>query len=109
MKLNIYNKNEIVKTFECENYDLKFGVVEDVIELFDFEDLKSSSDIELIKIVGRVIPKSLGSIKDLMKDIFNGITDEDLKNTTIKELAGVLIEVVKYALNQISEGINQKK
>lgn len=109
MKLNIYDKNEVVKTFECENYDLKFGVVEDVIELFDFEDLKSSSDIELIKIVGRVIPKSLGSIKDLMKDIFNGLTDKDLKNTTIKELAGVLIEVVKYALNQISEGINQKK
>lgn len=109
MKLNIYDKNEVVKTFECENYDLKFGVVEDVIELFDFEDLKSSSDIELIKIVGRVIPKSLGSIKDLMKDIFNGLTDEDLKNTTIKELAGVLTEVVKYALNQISEGINQKK
>ena len=109
MKLNIYDKNKIVKTFECENYDLKFGVVEDVIELFDFEDLKNSSDIELIKIVGRVIPKSLGSIKDLMKDIFVGLTDEDLKNTTIKELAGVLIEVVKYALNQISEGINQKK
>lgn len=109
MKLNIYDKNEIIKTFECENYDLKFGVVEDVIELFDFEDLKSSSDIELIKIVGRVIPKSLGSIKDLMKDIFPGLTDEDLKNTTIKELSGVLIEVVKYALNQISEGINQKK
>lgn len=109
MELNIYEKNEIIKTYKSENYEIKFGVVEDIIELFDFDDLKKGNDIELIKTVGKVIPKSLGTIKNLMKDIFEGLTDEELKNTTINELSQVLIEVIKYALNQISDGINSKK
>lgn len=109
MELNIYEKNEIIKTYKSENYEIKFGVVEDIIELFDFDDLKKGNDIELIKTVGKVIPKSLGTIKNLMKDIFEGLTDEELKNTTINELSRVLIEVIKYALNQISDGINSKK
>lgn len=109
MKLNIYEKNEIIKTYSSENYEIKFGVVEDIIELFDFDDLKKGNDIELIKTVGKVIPKSLGTIKNLMKDIFEGLTDEELKNTTVNELSQVLIEVIKYALNQISDGINSKK
>ena len=36
MELNIYEKNEIIKTYKSESYEIKFGVVEDIIELFDF-------------------------------------------------------------------------
>lgn len=109
MILNIYNKNTIIKTYEAENYDIKFGVVEDVIELFDIDELKKGDDIELIKLVGKAIPKSLGSIKNLMKDIFDGLTDEELRNVKIKEMAQIIVTIIKYALNQISDGINKKK
>lgn len=109
MILNIYNKNAIVKTYEVDNYDIKFGVVEDVIELFDMDELQKGDDIELIKLVGKTIPKSLGSIKDLMKDIFDGLTDEELRNVKIKEMAQIIVTIIKYALNQISDGISKKK
>lgn len=109
MILNIYNKNTIIKTYEAENYDIKFGVVEDVIELFDMDELQKGDDIELIKLVGKTIPKSLGSIKNLMKDIFDGLTDEELRNVKIKEMAQIIVTIIKYALNQISDGINKKK
>lgn len=109
MILNIYNKNTIIKTYEAENYDIKFGVVEDVIELFDMDELKKGDDIELIRLVGKTIPKSLGSIKNLMKDIFDGLTDEELRNVKIKEMAQIIVTIIKYALNQISDGINKKK
>lgn len=109
MILNIYNKNAVTKTYECESYDIKFGVVEDVIALFDMDDLKTGDDIELIKIVGKAIPKSLGSIKDLMKDIFDGLTDEELRNVKIKEMAQVIIQIIKYALAQINDDLSKKK
>ena len=109
MILNIYNKNTIIKTYEAENYDIKFGVVEDVIELFDMDELQKGDDIELIKLVGKTIPKSLGSIKDLMKDIFDGLTDEELPNVKIKEMAQIIVTIIKYALSQISDGISKKK
>ena len=109
MILNIYNKNAIVKTYEADNYDIKFGVVEDVIELFDMDELQKGDDIELIKLVGKTIPKSLGSIKDLMKDIFDGLTDEELRNVKIKEMAQIIVTIIKYALSQISDGISKKK
>lgn len=109
MILNIYNKNTIIKTYEAENYDIKFGVVEDVIELFDMDELQKGDDIELIKLVGKTIPKSLGSIKNLMKDIFDGLTDEELRNVKIKEMAQIIVTIIKYALNQISDGISKKK
>lgn len=109
MILNIYNKNTIIKTYEAENYDIKFGVVEDVIELFDMDELKKGDDIELIRLVGKTIPKSLGSIKNLMKDIFDGLTDEELRNVQIKEMAQIIVTIIKYALNQISDGISKKK
>lgn len=109
MILNIYNKNTIIKTYEAENYDIKFGVVEDIIELFDMDELKKGDDIELIRLVGKTIPKSLGSIKNLMKDIFDGLTDEELRNVKIKEMAQIIVTIIKYALNQISDGISKKK
>lgn len=109
MILNIYNKNTIIKTYEAENYDIKFGVVEDVIELFDMDELQKGDDIELIRLVGKTIPKSLGSIKNLMKDIFDGLTDEELRNVKIKEMAQIIVTIIKYALNQISDGISKKK
>ena len=109
MILNIYNKNTIIKTYEAENYDIKFGVVEDVIELFDMDELQKGDDIELIKLVGKAIPKSLGSIKNLMKDIFDGLTDEELRNVEIKEMAQIIVTIIKYALSQINDGISKKK
>lgn len=109
MILNIYNKNTIIKSYECESYDIKFGVVEDVIGLFDMDELQKGDDIELIKLVGKTIPKSLDSIKNLMKDIFDGLTDEELRNVKIKEMAQIIVTIIKYALSQISDGINKKK
>ena len=37
LKLNIYNKKEIVKTYTAETYDLMFGTVEDLIDLINLD------------------------------------------------------------------------
>lgn len=108
MKLPIYEKRNVVKTYETENYDLQFGTVEDVMTLFNVDKLKTGSDIELIKIVGEALPKCIQTVKPLMKDIFEGLTDDELKNAKMKDIINIIVEVIKYAFSQISLGVDSK-
>ena len=108
MKLNIYEKKQIVKTYEAESYDLMFGTVEDVLTIFDVDSLTSGADVELIQMVGRALPKCINTVKPLLKDIFEGLTDDELKNVKMKDIASVIVEVVKYAFAQMSIGVDTK-
>ena len=108
MRLNVYEKRRVVKTYEADSYDLPFGVIEDVADVINLDQLETGSNAELIKIAGGVVLRCKDTVKDLMKDIFEGITDEELKKTTITEMAQVLIEVVRYTSEQLSKGLNRK-
>lgn len=108
MKLNIYKKGKIEKTYEADTYDLMFGTVEDIAAAIDFDALQTGSDAEIIKIVGKVFLKSRETITDLMKDVFPGITDEELRRTKITEMARVIVEVVQYTIAQLSKGTAPK-
>lgn len=104
MKLNIYEKKEVVKTYTADTYDLPFGIVEDVAEAVNLDDLKTGDDVEIIKMVGNLVLKSMDTIKVLIKDIFDGITDEEIRKTTVPEIAQVLVDIVKFTIAQLSLG-----
>lgn len=108
MKLNIYEKKKIIKTYETDVYDLMFGTVEDVANAIDIDSLKTGSDVEIIKMVGKLVMTSMGTVKNLLKDIFDGLTDEELKNTKVSEIATVLVDVVKFTIAQLNLGVNEK-
>nr|DAY64247.1 MAG TPA: hypothetical protein [Caudoviricetes sp.] len=108
LKLNIYEKKKIVKTYTAETYDLMFGTVEDLIDLIDLDQLKNGTDAEIIKLVGKVIINGMGIIKPLLKDIFEGLTDEELKKTKVSEISTALVEIVKFSISQITKGTNGK-
>lgn len=108
LKLNIYEKRKIIKTYRTETYDIMFGTVEDLINIIDLDKMKSGSDSEVIKLVGEVVMNGLGVIKPLLKDMFDGLTDEELRNTRVSEIATVLVEVVKFAITQMGSGSNGK-
>lgn len=109
MQLNVYKNREIEKTYEAENYDLMFGTVEDIMTIFDIDALKTGSDVELINLVTKALPTCLNIINPLLKDIFEGLTDEELKRVKLKEVAIVLVDVIKYTLTEISKGFGVKK
>lgn len=102
MKLNIYEKKQVIKTYEADAYDLMFGTLEDVADAVKLDDLKSGSDVELLKMIGNLVLNSMSTVKDLMKDIFEGITDEELKNVKVSEIAVVLLDVVKFTIAQLN-------
>lgn len=104
MKLNIYEKKNIVKTYTAETYELMFGTVEDVAEAVKLDDLKTGSDTEIIGLVSNLVMKSMSTVKELMKDIFDGLTDEELKNTRVSEIVQVVIDVVMFTMNELGKG-----
>lgn len=108
LKLNIYNKKRVEKTYTAETYDLMFGTVEDLVDIINLDKLQTGSDAEIIKLVGDVVVHGLDIIKPLLKDIFEGLTDDELKYTKVKEIATVLVNVVKFSVGEIGKGANEK-
>ena len=108
LKINIYNKREITKTYTNETYDLMFGTIEDFMDLINVDELKTGSDQEIIMLVGKAVPKGMGTIKALLKDVFEGMTDEELKHTKVKEITKVLVNIIKSSITEIGKGIDEK-
>lgn len=109
MKLNIYKGKKVIKTYETSEYDLPFGIVEDVTSVVDIDGIQSMTDTEILKMVGKAAVKSMDSIKELLHDMFPEITDEEIRATTIPEIAGVIIDVVKYTITLLGRGLTEKK
>lgn len=110
MELNIYTKKDgkqvIEKTYKADTYDLMFGTVEDVAEAIHIDELNGEvTDQALLMLVMKFAMRSKDTVKDLMKDIFNGLTDDELKNTKVAEMARVLVEVIQYTIGQITKGV----
>lgn len=108
LKLNIYDKKQIIKTYTAETYDLMFGTVEDLIDVIDLDKMDKASDTEIIKLAMDTVMNGFGIIKPLIKDIFDGLTDEELRMCKVSEIATVLVEVVKFTIIQMGKGNNSK-
>lgn len=108
MKLSIYKKREIVKTYEADKYDLMFGVLEDVANAVKLDELKTGSDTEILKMVLDLVMRSMGTVSELMKDIFEGLTDEELRSAKVSEIAEVLMDVIHLTIEQLGKGFGAK-
>lgn len=108
MELNIYEKKQVVKTYKTDVYDLMFGTVEDVANAIKLDELKTGSDVEIMKMIGKLVLTSMDTIKGLLKDIFDGLTDEELKNVKVSEIATVLVDVVRFTVTQLNLGAKGK-
>ena len=96
LTLNIYKGKEVEKTYTTDTYDIMFGTIESVIEVIDLNKLDDNLEL------GKMILKLLPQIKPMLKDIFDGVTDEEIKRTKVKELVPIFVEVFTYALNELS-------
>ena len=104
MKLNIYGKGgEVEKTYTSNSVKLKTGVCEDLLKIIDIDKMTDKNlsnevlGVEMIKIV----VKSYDIIKPLILDIFDGLTEEELRNTDVKEVAEVIKTAVVFTLNSL--------
>lgn len=102
IKLNIYKGKKIEKTYTATSYDLMYGTVEDFINIIDIDKINDE-----IAVAGMIV-KGFGQVKPLLMDVFEGLTEEELKNAKIKELVTVIIELGKGVLEDFGYMIDSK-
>ena len=104
LKLNIYNKDRsIEKTYQANDYAIMHGVVEDLLDALDVEALTGKDKENMLAAVSRLLRSRKDVVYPLLKDIFDGLTDDEIRRTTTIELIDVVISVAKYSLNEIKE------
>ena len=95
LRLNIYNGKTIEKTYVAEEIDIMFGTVEDLLDVIDFDNL--SDEKEVVK----VVIKTLNNLKPFLKQIFDGLTDDEIKRTKVKELIPLFVDIVTYTMEEL--------
>lgn len=111
MTLNVYDGNKIVKTYKSNDFTLMTGTCEDIINMVDIDKLTSGQlnqqqlGIEVVKIVA----KSFNKFRPFLQEVFVGLTDEEYRHTSIKEVAGTVIKIVTYTIQELfNVGDNSK-
>lgn len=102
MKLNIYDHKEVIKTYEANEYELMFGTVEDMIDAAKLDKIESGTDAEIVMAATNLVTTSMDTVKDLLKDVFDGLTDDEIRHTRVSEIINVIVDVIRYAISQIS-------
>lgn len=103
LTLNIYKGREIEKVYKASEYDIMFGTVEDLINLIDTDKLTGNvSDTDFISAVVVLLKGGFEQVKSLFKELFPGVTDEELKRVKMKDIAKILISVLKYGFAEMA-------
>ena len=56
----------------------------------------------------KMVIDALPVIKDILKDVFEGLTDEELKRTSVQDIMKVVIEIVQYAMATLGKSVSPK-
>lgn len=108
IKLNIYNREtkELVKTYTTDSVQLMFGTVEDILAVVDIDKLDDE------KAVALMIVKAWKELKPFLKDVFPGLTDEEIKGVKINEMIPTFMDIFKgigETMGVLVSGKNQNR
>ena len=71
------------------------STMEDLVNCIDLD--KADDNVEVGKMVLKVLPQ----IKPLLKQIFPGVTDSEIRCAKVKELVPIFVSAFKYAFSEI--------
>lgn len=112
-ELNIYdNKGNIVKTYKTEYIYISTGIVEDIFKLVDIDKLlsKGTTQEELGAEMLKIVVKGWSNFKQIIMQIFDGLTEEEFKNTRLNEIVSIIFYILNNALSSLNNiGTNEKK
>lgn len=108
MELNIYEKGEIKKTYEMNVNDLLFGTIDDVSKALDIKHGEKITVSEISTIVSEFIDSDIDKAKEIVKGIFDGLTDEELRNIKMTEFMSVIVEVIGFTIGALGKASSEK-
>lgn len=98
LKLNVYDKNDkkkVAKTCVANSYELMLGTTEDLMNIVDPD--KINDKVELAKMV----VKGYKQLKPLLFDIFEDLTEEDMRTVKVKELIPLFADIINCILEDL--------
>lgn len=95
-KLNIYNGKTIEKTYTADDFHLMTGTCEDILKLIDIDNMKldNVNDNDTLMQIVTVVTKAFNEFNPLMKQVFDGLTDDEYRRTRIIDVAQVIMDVL---------------
>lgn len=111
-ELHIYdNKNNIVKTYKTDYSFITTGIVEDIFKLVDIDKLmnKNTTQDELGRELLKIVVKGWDSFKSIIISLFDGLTEEEFKQTHLNEIVNIIFYILNNALSSLNSiGTNEK-
>lgn len=101
LKLPIYRGGVIEKTYEVENFRIPYGVIQDVLHLVEIDKLNDE-----IAIAGMLL-EAFDLVDPLLKDLFPGLTDDELRHADFVDIGLVFTGVARYAIEKLSKGLKR--
>ena len=105
LTLKIYKGKTVEKEYKAETIDFSFGIIEDVLDALDFENMKTGDKAEL---AGAIV-KASKQIKPFLRDIFDGVTDEEIRRTRVKNLIEIFSGLYQYATEELGAAAGEAK
>lgn len=103
LKLNVRTADGSAKTYTTDTIDFSFGVVEDVLDALDFESMSDSRQ------VGAMVIKASKQLRPFLKELFDGVTEEELRTVKMSNIIEVFKGLYTYATSELGAiGTNSK-
>jgi hypothetical protein len=106
MKIDIRKRGEIIKTYTADIEDVNYGVIEDVSRIVDLEMLDNITDQEATKLINDIVKTKASEVKSILKEIFDGVTEQELRQVKPRQISAALYEIVVYTANDLVAGMN---
>ena len=109
MKINIYDRKKIIKTYECDDYELEMGVLEDLFSLVKLDELQSLDRASMFQAVRNMMIQGKEAANEVLHLVFDDITDEEIRHTHISEITAALVEALTYGISSMMKGVTTIK
>ena len=101
LKLTIYKGKEIEKTYTAQDYNVMYGTVEDLLDLLDLDALTGKDKGSMLSAVSRLMKSRQDVINPLMLDIFDGLTEDELRRTKAIDVVNVILGLAGFSFDQL--------
>jgi hypothetical protein len=101
LKLTIYKGKEIEKTYTAQDYNVMYGTVEDLLDLLDLDALTGKDKGSMLSAVSRLMKSRQDVINPLMLDIFEGLTEDELRRTKAIDVVNVILGLAGFSFDQL--------
>lgn len=95
LKLRVKDSDGNAKIYTAETIDCEFGIVEDILNLLDADNLNDKTSL------ATMIIKSSKQLKPFLRDLFEGVTDEELRTAKMSNLIEIFKAIYNYAVSEL--------